>query len=317
MSSETVLKQAQALLNAPAPVSESDIRRLVHLLLEKGEDEVVFFILQLIQRVQELAKNQSVSPPPSTPSGMIPPYQKASAQTGAKKRKKKAGGQPGHPGACRPQPEKIDRREELRLDRCPDCGGSLQPCEGKTSLRSRIVEDIPAAIKPEVTEYILHRSYCPHCRKLVEPKVEAALPNARIGHHLVALTAIWHFGMGLPTAQILETLNYHLHFPLSKGGLIEKWHTLRIILLGWYEVLVAEIQVSAVLHADETGWRVTGETHWLWCFANEPTTVYMVDRSRGSPALKQMFKEEFQGILVTDFWAAYDSILGGEHQCSC
>jgi len=42
--------------------------------------------------------NQS-TPSPSTPSGMIPPHLKASAQTGKKgRKKKKAGGQPGHPG---------------------------------------------------------------------------------------------------------------------------------------------------------------------------------------------------------------------------
>lgn len=76
---------------------------------------------------------------------------------------------------------------------------------------------------------------------------------------------------------------------------------------------MAEIQFSAVLHGDETGRRVNGETHWLGCFTNERAAVYMVDRSRGSPALKPLFKEEFQGILVTDFWAAYDSIIGGEH----
>jgi len=33
-----------------------------------------------------------------------------------------------------------------------------------------------------------------------------------------------------------------------------------------------------------------------------------VDRSRGSPALKRIFKEAFAEILVTDFWAAYHAV---------
>jgi len=44
-------------------------------------------------------------------------------------------------------------------------------------------------------------------------------------------------------------------------------------------------------------------------------TASPLDRSRGRPALKRIFDEAFEGILVTDFWAAYDAILGGEHQC--
>ena len=59
---------------------------------------------------------------------------------------------------------------------------------------------------------------------------------------------------------------------------------------------------SAVLHADETGWRVNGKTHWLWCFTTPRLTYYMIHRSRGHPALLEFFITEFAGILVSDFW---------------
>ena len=57
-----------------------------------------------------------------------------------------------------------------------------------------------------------------------------------------------------------------------------------------------------MLHADETSWRVSGKTHWLWAFANHDLTYYMIDRSRGEPALLRFFTEEFEGTLVSDFW---------------
>ena len=44
-------------------------------------------------------------------------------------------------------------------------------------------------------------------------------------------------------------------------------------------------------------------------------TASPLDRSSGRPALKRIFDEAFEGILVTDFWAAYDAIPGGLHQC--
>jgi hypothetical protein len=69
-----------------------------------------------------------------------------------------------------------------------------------------------------------------------------------------------------------------------------------------------------VLHADETGWRVDGRTHWLWCFSNPRSCYYMIDRSRGSPALQKFFTEAFAGTLVSDFWRAYESVCCEDRQ---
>ena len=36
--------------------------------------------------------------------------------------------------------------------------------------------------------------------------------------------------------------------------------------------------------------------------------TYYLDRNRGSPVLQQFFGEAFDGILLHDFWTAYESI---------
>src|SRR4029079_16518362 len=70
-----------------------------------------------------------------------------------------------------------------------------------------------------------------------------------------------------------------------------------------------------VLHAGETGGRVEGRTWWLWCFATTDATFYLFDESRGHAALDQFFVEEFAGVLVSDFWAAYDSVGRAKQKC--
>jgi transposase len=69
-----------------------------------------------------------------------------------------------------------------------------------------------------------------------------------------------------------------------------------------------------VLHADETGWRGDGPTHWLWCFTTTDLTHYRIDRRRGSSALKRSFEGEFAGVLVTDFWGAYNAVARAQKQ---
>jgi transposase len=179
--------------------------------------------------------------------------------------------------------------------------------------RTRYTEDIPEGIKPVVTEHTIHRDWCPRCRKMVEPVVPDALPHASLGNRTLAMTSWLHYGLGNTLSQIVDVFNFHFQMKLTPGGLVQMWQRMQTVLYPWYEQLQAEALASAVLHADETSWRVAGKTHWLWCFANGTLTYYMIDRSRGHPALDQFFKDEFNGVLVADFWAAYDAV-GRLHQ---
>ena len=52
----------------------------------------------------------------------------------------------------------------------------------------------------------------------------------------------------------------------------------------------------------------------MWCFTNDRNCYYLIDRSRGSPALQKFFTEEFEGVLITDFWSAYESVCAEDRQ---
>jgi hypothetical protein len=106
----------------------------------------------------------------------------------------------------------------------------------------------------------------------------------------------------------VDVFNFHLVLKVTPGGLMQMWHRLAQVLRPWYEAIQEQALDSAVLNADETGWRVNGKTHWLWCFATETLSYFMIDRSRGSPALLKFFTREFAGTLVSDFWGAYNAL---------
>jgi transposase len=266
----------------------------------------IFLLLQLSATIAAAATAPASGP--HTPSGSIPPY----AKPAAKPRRKKRGGQPGHPGTSRPIPTIIDHHQTHQLSSCPCCGGRLTPT-GRT--RTRIVEDIPEDLKPEVTEHTIHRDWCPRCQKQVEPKVPDALPQCPLGNRAVALTAWLHYGVGTTTRQIVDVFNHHLKLPISDGGLTQIWHRLADVLTPWYDQIQRHCLEAGVLHADETGWRVEGQSWWLWCFCTPDAAYYLIDESRGHPALDLFFIEEFRGILVTDFWKAYDAIGRTKQKC--
>ena len=276
-------------------------------IFEQGKEAVVFALLELAKRANEATNNiADPSANPATPSAMIPPYQKPAA----KKRKKKSGAKPGHKGSRRKPPERIDHREKHRATTCPDCGGKLNQC---SETRKRYIEDIPD-VHPEVTEHTIHRDWCPVCKKKVEPPIVDALPGSTIGLRVLVLSAWLHYALGNTLSQIVDVFNFHMQLKITSGGLLQMWYRLQEILYEWYKQIHQEALNSAVLHGDETGWRVDGKTNWLWCFTNSESTFYMIDPSRGSPALVKFFTSEFKGTLVTDFWSAYNAVACADRQ---
>jgi hypothetical protein len=92
------------------------------------------------------------------------------------------------------------------------------------------------------------------------------------------------------------------------------WARLGIIFGPWYEQIAEEVRSGGVLHADETGWRVNGKTHWLWCFTNPTASYYTIDRSRGSEVINNFLKDSFAGTLISDFFSAYNLVAAESYQ---
>lgn len=283
-----------------ANLTEQEARAII----AQGEEAIVFALLQMSKMLAEQQASMAATShaTPATPSGMKPVYKKSRPSP---RGKKKPGRKAGHPGSSRAVPSRIDQHKSHRATKCPDCGGALRK---RQATRTRFTEDIPEDITPVVTEHTIHRDWCPNCHKRVEGPVTEALPHCMLGNRVLVLSAWLHYVLGNSLSQLAEVFNYHLLLKVSTGAFTHMWHRLAAILEVWYQAIQEEGLNAAQLNADETGWRVNGQTHWLWCFANNDISYFIIDRSRGSPALLQFFKREFEGTLISDFWGAYNAV---------
>jgi transposase len=289
-------------------IGPSLTRQQAEKLYQLGQEAVVFVLTTQAKMIAQQMANSAQSP--AAPSSAKALYRKENKPK--TKRGKKVGAKKCHVASRRPKPIDIDRRQEHSLETCPHCGN--ENLSHRTKKRTRIIIDIPEGFNVETVEHTINRSWCPQCKRIVEPKVPDALEKCTFGNRILAFSSWLHYGLGSTLSQIVETFNYHLQTPISQGGLVEMWHRLAGILAPWYEQLKKDALGSAVLHGDETGWRVNGRTHWLWCFGNSDVTYYMIDRSRGSPAINEFFQEYFDGVLITDFWAAYNAASCADRQ---
>ena len=253
------------------------------------------------QRIEELeAKITELTSHPSTPSGMKPVYEKEPV----KSRRKKPGQKQNHLLSHRTIPDRIDKEKDWTLCKCPDCGCDLS---SPVEIRQRYTEDIPP-VEIEVTQHNIHRYYCNNCKKIVEPKVTDVLPKSQLGLRLVVMTAWLHYNLGVTIENIVKWLSCFSSCKVSPGGLTRIWSRLSMILIPVYQELAKEARKSAVLNADESGWRINGKTHWLWCFTSEVLAYFTIDKERGSPVVKKVLGKVFNGVLICDFFSAYGKI---------
>jgi hypothetical protein len=275
---------------------DTTVRALMDLAAEKA---------QLEAEIEELRARlrASTTVSPATPSGAVPPYQKPNAP--AAHRRRRPGRKKGHRGAARQRPERIDRTVSHRpLERCPDCH---EPVAAEPSeVRERLVEGL-VRMASETVRHLIPRSYCHHCKKLVEPVVTDAMHAARISLHLYVLSAWLHYGCGMSVAKLVD-LFAHSGLTISPGALTQGWRQLAVLLKPAYDQILARVKSSLVLMADETGWRIRGVTHWLWYFGSRYWSYYVIDRRRSTAVVKRVIGEVFDGVLLADFWGAYNAI---------
>jgi transposase len=228
--------------------------------------------------------------------------------------KKKRGAPVGHIGWGRAKPERIDRTVQVPAPtRCPHClKDNLASYDG---IYEHIQEDIVIKPRTEVVRYLHEQSFCSTCNRPVVQPGEGEILNAPIGPvaKSVALFLRYRIGMSYrKTAELFRDV-FGLNFvPASALGFDRK-AALRGAPI--HDDLREKIRVTDWVHADETSWRNDGLSHYVWFAGNEDLAYFHIDRHRSSEVAKTIFGDRYEGILVRDRYAAYNSI-GSEWQ-SC
>ena len=228
------------------------------------------------------------------------------------KRPQAPGQKAGHPGFTRIKPKTIDRVVEQTLKICPDCHHRLSESQ---EIIEHIQEDIIPA-HPQVTLFKKHRYWCRDCKKLVTaPYAADEIPHGNLGPNVLIQTVILKYHHGLPFNKIEELFKSLCHFQVSEGGLAQALQRISEWLQVEQNQILKAVRASPHLHMDETGWKISGTNHWLWAAVNERLAYYQIAQSRGAKIPKTILPKDYSGILVTDFYSAYNRLPGKKQKC--
>ena len=270
--------------------------------LENERDKLKERVAQLeaaLARAQKTSRNSSK--PPS--SDIVNPTKKQAKTTRGKKRKR--GGQPGHPRHTRPafKPEEVDQFWDHCYEGCPVCGGALELTDGDPRvLQQAEINDVPLCVH----EHRAPAQWCPTCERVHYcPFPEELVKAGLVGPRLTTLVAYMKGVCHASFSTIRKFFRDVVGFRLSRGQLAKLVQKVSSSLKDSYDELLALLPTEAILNVDETGHKDQGKRFWTWCFRAACYTVYKIDPSRGSDVLMEVLGKEFAGVLECDYFSAY------------
>lgn len=241
-----------------------------------------------------------------------PKWAKASKKNSKKSQKNKIGPKKGHVANPRkPVTEAIDQELMWVPELCPEGYGLLAfPKKWHEHLQI----DIPAAHRFIVTKHVIGWSYCAGCKRYHGAEHEK-LSNTKYGPNLHAYATYLKFDLGMTLGKIQRLLLGQYNLKISTGVISEMISRCGDIFKSEYEALKIDLKKTSHLHADETGWRNGGNSEWLWSFSNEKTSVYVIEPSRGQKVVQSVLGDSYSGILISDFYGAYNRISCQKQKC--
>lgn len=196
---------------------------------------------------------------------------------------------------------------------CPECGHHEIHRNGWTT---KTVEDLKfsmSGIKKWVIQYRFIRYRCSNCHvsffSFDRPWSRSQYgPNLRsyILYHVIELR-ISQNAVSRSLAQLFGII-------ISRNLILDQKSRGSKIYLGTYEKILSHLVTGKFVHADETKISIDSHDAYVWVFASHDAVAYVYTESREGGMVQELLKN-LKGVLISDFYSAYDSIDCPQQKC--
>ena len=217
--------------------------------------------------------------------------------------------------------DRIGSREHLHFNKvivCPDLS-SCPFCKRECIERSRCTRTLydlhfgRTSVKRWIAKYQFRHYWCGNCNaRFGEPTV--FWPQSHFGRNLVAYVLYQTVDLRIPFVTVQENLSRFFGISAPAHTLLYMKKTAGKEYKTAYESILHRLAGGDLLHADETQVSIRGKTAYIWVFSNLHDVAYLYTQSREGGFLHEMFND-FKGVLVSDFYAAYDSLKCEQQKC--
>lgn len=203
--------------------------------------------------------------------------------------------------------------EYSRPSSCPTCKSKLVYGHGK---RSRTVVDLRFmrhGVKRWITRYIAQRYRCLSCRSTFYPP-DRQWTTSKYGPDLVAYTIYQNIELRLPQSRVAFSVRKLFGLYISRSTTNRFKAATAQTYEGTYNHLLKRLCTGRLLHVDETSAGIMGKEGYVWVLTSLEEVAYIHTPTRAGDTIQAMLKD-FSGVLVSDFYAAYDAIECPQQKC--
>jgi predicted RecB family nuclease len=197
---------------------------------------------------------------------------------------------------------------------CPECG---KRGRRKSRLFSRIVRDLifgRRSVKGRFVNYLFQTYRCQSCGHEYNMHEWYRGRARKWGCNMLSYFVYHIVGLRVPQLTVQHSLNRLFGFDLVRSTL----NNLKFGASDYYSVtkrkILNRIIHGNLIHADETRANIKGHLAYVWVLTNLREVVYILAESREGETVQELLKD-FKGVLVSDFYAAYDAIACPQQKC--
>jgi predicted RecB family nuclease len=201
-----------------------------------------------------------------------------------------------------------------RVLECPDCGNKSMKKNGKLRHRKHDLKITDSGIKRWIIETVASRYRCWCCGKAVSPEEYHAATRNKYGRILMAWVVYKHICHSQSYSSIVEELRDVFGYSIPRGTMNHFRNFVASHCRSSYQMIKEHIQKSPVIYADETKAKAKKSVGYVWVFTTPNMVYYLYKNSREGDFLHEQLND-FNGVLVSDFYAAYDSVQCEQQKC--
>lgn len=158
-----------------------------------------------------------------------------------------------------------------------------------------------------------HRYGCLECKHTFIPERYKQI-RSRYGHNLISWTIFENTANKQSSRIISINFSELFNFVLPTTVIYEFHEYAYTYYQPTYELLHQSIVTSDVLYVDETPIKLKDEDEYGWVFTNGKEVIILYKSTREGGFLKE-YLHGFSGVLVSDFYPAYDSLDCRQQKC--
>lgn len=197
---------------------------------------------------------------------------------------------------------------------CLNCGKSLEILNKTVEKTVINLVFTKNGIRKSVIKFLGAISYCKTCNIRYYPKEINKRGNQLFGHAFQSWIVYQRLVLRLSYKNIVKLMEEQFNEKVSLTTVTECIKSFADNYSDTENIIIQHILDSPFIHVDETTISIRGVDQYVWVFTTDKHVIFKLTKTREANIVHELLAN-YNGILVSDFYAGYDSVQCGQQKC--